>query len=51
MGKFYFFISTEEDDVVTRFNVFTTSVFKAYTYAFKYFKRYNCKGHPTLLAI
>lgn len=51
MGKLYFFVSSVQNDEVNNFNVFTTSIFKAYTYAFKYFKKHNCKGHPSLLAI
>lgn len=51
MNKFYFFISSVDNDEVKSLNIFTTSAKKAYSYACKYFAKYKCKGEPQLLAI
>lgn len=51
MNKFYFFISSVDNDEIKSLNVFTTNIVRAYAYARKYFAKYKCKGEPQLLAI
>lgn len=51
MGKFYFFKSSVEGDVMSGISVFTTSAKKAFALAFKHFAKHRCKGTPMLLSI
>ena len=51
MGKFYFFKSSYEGDVMSGISVFTNSAKKAFKFAFNHFKKHKCKGIPVLMSI
>lgn len=51
MGKFYFFKSSADNDVMSGITVFTTNLRKAFALARICFAKNNCKGEPELMAI
>lgn len=48
---FFVFVSTNEEDSVSRITVFTKTARKAYALAHNYFAKNNCEGEPTMIAI
>lgn len=47
----FVFVSSINDDVVSRIVILATSVKRAYILAMRYFHDNNCEGLPRLLAV
>lgn len=47
----FVFVSSINDDVVSRIVILATSIKRAYVLAMRYFRNNNCEGLPRLLAI
>lgn len=47
----FIFVSSINDDVVSKIIIIATSVKRAYALAIRYFYNNDCKGFPKLLAI
>lgn len=49
--KLYFFISSANNDNISRLTIFSKSFKRAYSLACKTFIKNNCKGVPQVLSI